>query len=294
MGDRCVGQGALMLLLSALLSLLLATCGSEALVVSARNPKNFIAAADQEEDNLLNKITLTQKNYIQFIKYLIEVPRLPSFTFCLWMKSLNMTNPQPIFSYSRDEKERYARVWISPPGSGADGGADEGEVSGAAHINLRIHEEPVASVPIPDMRVGRWHHTCLHWTSGMDAEQGMWLLFFDGGLRGKAVYSAKGDPEAVLPAGGEVAVGQELTDFDQGLDDGFEGELFGFNLATGPWEGLGKTLYETSYNQCTLRGGGSPPATDGKSTLLVDWAKTPIRAYGGLLVSPAKASCGNF
>jgi hypothetical protein len=36
----------------------------------------------------------------------------------------------------------------------------------------------------------------------------------------------------VIPGGGEVVVGQEYTDFDKGLDDGIEGEVFGFNLLT--------------------------------------------------------------
>jgi hypothetical protein len=36
----------------------------------------------------------------------------------------------------------------------------------------------------------------------------------------------------VIPGGGDVVVGQEYTDFDKGLDDGIEGEVFGFNLLT--------------------------------------------------------------
>lgn len=33
-----------------------------------------------------------------------------------------------------------------------------------------------------------------------------------------------------LPSGGDVVLGQEYTDFDKGLDDGVEGEVFGFHL----------------------------------------------------------------
>lgn len=33
-----------------------------------------------------------------------------------------------------------------------------------------------------------------------------------------------------VPGGGDIAVGQELTDADKGLDDGIEGEVFGFNM----------------------------------------------------------------
>jgi hypothetical protein len=36
----------------------------------------------------------------------------------------------------------------------------------------------------------------------------------------------------VIPGGGDVVVGQEYTDFDKGLEDGIEGEVFGFNLLT--------------------------------------------------------------
>ncbi|GJQ69956.1 hypothetical protein Trydic_g22479 [Trypoxylus dichotomus] len=33
-----------------------------------------------------------------------------------------------------------------------------------------------------------------------------------------------------IPSGGEIVVGQEYTDFDKGLDDGIEGDIYGFNL----------------------------------------------------------------
>lgn len=33
-----------------------------------------------------------------------------------------------------------------------------------------------------------------------------------------------------IPSGGDIVVGQEYTDFDEGLDDGIEGSILGFNL----------------------------------------------------------------
>ncbi|KAG8222311.1 hypothetical protein J437_LFUL001853 [Ladona fulva] len=121
------------------------------------------------------------------------------------------------------------------------------------------------------------------------------LMLTNGFEEYSEICGKKGNPEAVLPPGGEIAVGQELTDFSQGLDDGFEGELYGFNLVTGPWEGLGRSLFETNFHQCTVRGGGSPPPDiDPHSQLIVDWAKTPFRAYGGAIVAAAKPSCGDF
>lgn len=35
---------------------------------------------------------------------------------------------------------------------------------------------------------------------------------------------------AVIESGGDIVVGQEYTDFDKGLDDGIEGDIFGFNF----------------------------------------------------------------
>lgn len=40
-----------------------------------------------------------------------------------------------------------------------------------------------------------------------------------------------------LPPRGDLIVGQEYTDFDKGLDDGIEGEVFGFNFLLAPANG---------------------------------------------------------
>jgi hypothetical protein len=194
----------------------------------------------------------------------------------------------------------------------------------------------------------------------------------------------------VIPGGGDAVVGQEYTDFDKGLDDGIEGEVFGFNLLTSkpnashdshilsrlktqdnaldfpqshyvvnsakapswltPLQGLrttlrglpsyknlirwpediglswkmsrgnpgasnfrwpdsdrnhrapeetraagvelnpGLELVEKSYSQCVLRR-GSPVD---KSRLLIAWASTPVRVFGGAVIKIAKPVCGDF
>jgi hypothetical protein len=197
----------------------------------------------------------------------------------------------------------------------------------------------------------------------------------------------------VIPGGGDVVVGQEYTDSDKGLDDGIEGEVFGFNLMTSdpsasrlslfktqgnalvpppkphvtnsakgprwlylrPLQGLevaltadasdkklvrwpeegtlsrkaskdnsgstavrwpdnhrktvrtlqatarqardtsvrlnpGLELVEKSYRQCTAMR-GSPVE---ESRLLVAWATTPVRVFGGAIIKKAKAVCGDF
>ena len=190
----------------------------------------------------------------------------------------------------------------------------------------------------------------------------------------------------MIPGGGDVVVGQEYTDSEKGLDDGIEGEVFGFNLLTSelaasspslfktqgnvlvplrtyyatrsanlptrlfirPLQGLemelrpaasdmklirwpenrrcsgkaptvrwpdyhrmtsrglratvrqvrdasvrlnaGLELVEKGYSQCAAMR-GSPVE---KSRLLVAWASTPVRVFGGAIIKKAKPVCGNF
>jgi hypothetical protein len=200
--------------------------------------------------------------------------------------------------------------------------------------------------------------------------------------------------DLVISGGGDAVVGQEYTDFDKGLDDGIEGEVFGFNLLTSkpnvrhdssivswfktqenafvlpqphyvvdsakapiwnlrPLQGLrttfrglvsdklvrwpedtrssgkvskhnptasivrwpdshetrraprtrtrekrdasvelnpGLELVEKSYRQCTARRGS--PVDD--SRLLIAWASTPVRVFGGAVITAAKPVCGHF
>lgn len=47
-----------------------------------------------------------------------------------------------------------------------------------------------------------------------------------------------------IPKGGDIVVGQEYTDFDKGLDDGIEGDIFGFNMVLAPTT----NFHEVSHN----------------------------------------------
>ena len=196
----------------------------------------------------------------------------------------------------------------------------------------------------------------------------------------------------MIPGGGDVVVGQEYTDSEKGLDDGVEGEVFGFNLLTSELGADSLSLFETHHNALvplrtyyttnsarlhtrvflrSLRGlemtltaaasdkkhirwpenrspgkpsKGNPGATTirwpnnhrktsrallatarqvryaslrlnpglelveksyrqcaamrgspvDNSRLLVAWASTPVRVFGGAIIKKAKAVCGNF
>lgn len=52
----------------------------------------------------------------------------------------------------------------------------------------------------------------------------------------------------MIPGGGDVVVGQEYTDSEKGLDDGIEGEVFGFNLLTSELDAGSLSLFETQHN----------------------------------------------
>jgi hypothetical protein len=52
----------------------------------------------------------------------------------------------------------------------------------------------------------------------------------------------------------------------------------------------GLELVEKSYRQCAdMR--GSPVD---QSRLLIAWANTPVRVFGGAVIKGAKPTCGNF
>lgn len=42
-------------------------------------------------------------SFSQFMKYKVDVPPLSQFTFCIWMKSHNLTYAHPILSYSSEK-----------------------------------------------------------------------------------------------------------------------------------------------------------------------------------------------
>ncbi|KAF3422907.1 hypothetical protein E2986_03476 [Frieseomelitta varia] len=145
---------------------------------------------------------------LQFLRWELPVPEFTEFTFCLWMKSNDLTHSHPIFSYSRNERERLVRSWIAPRGGS---------------VHLEIGGKQVLAVA-SDIRENRWYHICLSWES----EAGRYGLWVDGRLwaRGRSVETIG----HTIPSGGDMVLGQEYTDFDKGLDDGIEGSVVGFNL----------------------------------------------------------------
>ncbi|PNF27594.1 hypothetical protein B7P43_G02274 [Cryptotermes secundus] len=150
----------------------------------------------------------------QFLRYQVEIPELHDFTFCIWVKSSNFSNPHPLFSYSKDETERLLRLWLEPPLPGR-----------RAHVKFEVLKQDVMSAPI-DIALEHWYHFCQSWSN----TAGQWALYINGKLAATGEdWQTTG---LVIPGGGDVVVGQEYTDFDKGLDDGIEGEVFGFNLLT--------------------------------------------------------------
>ncbi|KAK1116501.1 hypothetical protein K0M31_018965 [Melipona bicolor] len=172
----------------------------------------------------MHKVEFTQKGYIQFLRWELPVPEFTEFTFCLWMRSNDLTHSHPIFSYSNpttnliqidvcallaeNERERLVRSWIAPRGES---------------VHLEIGGNQVLAVA-SDVLENRWYHFCLSWES----EAGRYGLWVDGRL------SARGHSVETIghriPSGGDMVLGQEYTDFDKGLDDGIEGSVVGFNL----------------------------------------------------------------
>lgn len=174
----------------------------------------------------ITKITLTQKGYIQFLRYIEHVPPISDYTFCIWVKSYNLTHAHPLLSYSKHEEERLIRMWISNKGKKA---------------NLEIHGHAVFEVPI-NFKEHQWYHVCQSWSSS----QALWELF----LNGKRIH--RGFSEKLkglsIKSGGDIVVGQEYTDFDKGLDDGIEGEIYGFNFVLSPTS-LNHFVHKKEINQ---------------------------------------------
>lgn len=156
----------------------------------------------------MHKVELTQKGYIQFLRWELPVPKLTEFTFCLWMESYDLTHSHPIFSYSKNERERLARSWIAPRGT-------------SVHLEIGGNNVFAASV---DILENRWYHLCVSWEN----QAGRYGLWIDGRLRAQGRSYETIDH--TIPSGGDIVVGQEYTDFDKGLDDGIEGSIVGFNL----------------------------------------------------------------
>ncbi|XP_056648041.1 uncharacterized protein LOC130452675 [Diorhabda sublineata] len=161
-----------------------------------------------ERERFINKVSLTQNGYIQFLKYITDVPPMTEYTFCIWLRSNNLTYNHPILSYSKSEEERLIRFWIGPHGK---------------NINLEIDGNIIFDVPV-NIIENRWYHICQSWSSF----RAVWVLYLNGKIKsGGSHPKLKG---SFIKGGGDIVVGQEYTDFDKGLDDGIEGDITGFNF----------------------------------------------------------------
>ncbi|XP_022918829.2 uncharacterized protein [Onthophagus taurus] len=178
------------------------------LIVSAEFGSKYIPQLIKKPETQLMKVSLTQKGYIQFLRYTVDVPTIEEFTYCMWLKSSNFTFSHPLLSYSKNEHERLIRGWIDHQGR---------------TINLEILTKEIYSV-FTDFVENQWYHICQSWNS----HSGSWSLFIDGKLRESGVNSEL--QQIPIPEGGDIVIGQEYTDFEKGLDDGIEGDIFGFNL----------------------------------------------------------------
>ncbi|XP_076633056.1 uncharacterized protein LOC143347609 [Colletes latitarsis] len=156
----------------------------------------------------MHKVQLTQKGYIQFLRWELPVPELTEFTFCLWLQSNDLTHPHSIFSYSKNERDRLVRAWISSHGRS---------------VHLEIGGRMVFATPA-DIHENRWYHVCQSWEN----QAGLYALWVNGQLwvQGRSEETIGHS----IPSGGDIVVGQEYTDFDKGLEDGIEGSVLGFNL----------------------------------------------------------------
>ncbi|XP_011686212.1 PREDICTED: uncharacterized protein LOC105448980 [Wasmannia auropunctata] len=156
----------------------------------------------------MHSVQMTQKGYIQFLRWELPVPEIHEFTFCLWVKSSDLTYPHSILSYSRNERERLIRSWISSRGRS---------------IHLEIDGAKVFRRPVR-IREHRWYHICQSWENRV----GRYALWLNGHLASQG--RSKETTGHVIPEGGDIVLGQEYTDFDKGLEEGIEGSVLGFNL----------------------------------------------------------------
>ncbi|KAI4491121.1 hypothetical protein M0802_010431, partial [Mischocyttarus mexicanus] len=265
-----------------------------------------------------------------FLRWELPVPNIEEFTFCLWLRSDNFTYPQSIFSYSKNEKDRLIRGWISAKGRS---------------VHLEIGEIKVFQASVT-LQENRWYHICQSWENRL----GRFALWFNGRIKTQG-YSEK-TVNHVVPKSGDIVLGQEYTDFDKGLEEGIEGSIFGFNfLLKSAFDAessiisykspstfvsygtrfvpriplkifkdspntsrlpspssssynskhiphiidssipLGQQLVKLSYVNCEL-GKGSPPI--GGSLMLISWSRTPVRIFGGATLKSARKHCGHF
>ncbi|XP_017762357.1 PREDICTED: uncharacterized protein LOC108552359 [Eufriesea mexicana] len=167
-----------------------------------------VASTTTQTGAPMHQVLLTQKGYVQFLRWELAVPEFSEFTFCLWLKSNDLTHPHPIFSYSKNERERLARSWIAPHGRS---------------VHLEIGGRQVLATST-DILENRWYHVCLSWEN-QEGRYGVWV-------NGRLWTQGRSDETIghTIPGGGDVVLGQEYTDVDKGLEDGIEGSVLGFNL----------------------------------------------------------------
>uniref|UniRef100_A0A0C9RZ06 PTX3 protein n=1 Tax=Fopius arisanus TaxID=64838 RepID=A0A0C9RZ06_9HYME len=175
-------------------------------ISAARTPGGFQTGRITRAS--IYKAVLTQRGYIQFLRWQLSVPEINEFTFCEWVKSTNLTYPHSIFSYSKNGTDRLVRAWISPFGRS---------------IHLEINKIEIMAEPTIILE-NQWYHICQSW----DNREGRYGLWIDGKIKVDDTFPEMAGQ--VIPAGGDIVVGQEYTDFDKGLEEGIEGAVLGFNL----------------------------------------------------------------
>ncbi|XP_058809751.1 pentraxin-related protein PTX3-like [Phymastichus coffea] len=273
----------------------------------------------------MHKVLLTQRGYIQFLRWEMPLPEIREFTYCLWMKSVNYTLRNSIFSYSHNETQRRVSAWVSAYGQS---------------VHLEIGSVEVMAVPV-NLQEHRWYHLCQSW----DSRDGQFALWIDAHV--VAHGYAKQMAGHVIPANGDPVVGQEYTDFDKGLEEGIEGAVLGFNLLLVsafaprsrsilrsassytpfgfvyapkyftsnfynwptsknrgrqvvrkvesdpliPGETIGEYLVRMTYEHCQ-RGRASPFINP--TVMIISWTRTPVKIFGGAVVKNALGTCGHF
>ncbi|KAK2581375.1 hypothetical protein KPH14_005063 [Odynerus spinipes] len=282
----------------------------------------------------MQMVLLTQKDYIQFLRWELPVPNIEEFTFCLWMRSDNLTYPHSILSYSKNERERLVRAWISAQGRS---------------VHLEIGGSEVFRQTI-SLKENRWYHVCQSWEN----REGRFAMWLNGRIKAQG-YAVK-TVQHVIPSGGDIVLGQEYTDFDKGLEEGIEGAVLGFNFllksafeverpppppvqtlsrAIIPYEiprfvvtrspsirisKLGRyyenqTRYSLRSEHPIISKTSSAPFPLGQqlvrqsyvrcelgrgspriggSLMLISWSRTPVRVFGGATLKNARNDCGNF
>ncbi|XP_065163534.1 uncharacterized protein [Atheta coriaria] len=186
------------------------------------------------------------------------------------MRSDNLNFSHPLFSYSRNERDRLIRVWVSDRG---------------LYVNMAILEQDVFKIPI-NVNENHWNHFCPSW----NAKTGTWSFYYNGKLIQTGLnYKLR---DVIIPGQGDIVIGQEYTDFDKGLDDGVEGDVYAFNFvasSTTPPKHLyqqktnnyRRQMYIPSYSEYVLK--PTPPYYQSDTPTVVGYFTTTTREPKGLM-----------